>query len=188
MKFISLFSFLFSVITLQSLAQAAQISEVPDLPPSVCYGGCTERMNHFYDRFLNQSQAPSLVPAVYSGECVYQSSNMNPDDIQYAVLMFDQNDQNENIPYMSVIYSFYEGFNYFADWNLEIARQEMSSDWKHYGKDIRTSSDTARVIVPYESGDPAYVYWMRQDAVTHAIYLITYAGASQVSFCELNPQ
>ncbi len=155
-------------------------------PPNACYSGCTEYMSTTLDLF-QKAEGLQLTPAVYSGECRHLSSFYNPETTHYAVMMIDQHPDQSRM-YFSTIFSFFAPENEFSGWNLETSRQEMSPYWLEHGNLKKSeTSPTQRVVVNYESGDPAYHYFMRQDPVTKEVYYITFAGIETISFCRLQP-
>ena len=126
-----------------------------------------------------------MVSGVYSGECKHLSALYDGERTEYSVVMIDQLPQKSDF-YFSTIFSFYAGYNEFADWNLATSRKEMSSYWLDHGAISQISeSKTKYVMVPYEDGSPAYIYYLRQNPMSKELYYITLAGQSQISFCRL---
>lgn len=165
-----------------SLVQAKELPEIPDVPPTPCFDGCTEKMDAIQRRFFEVGKLPDQEPAVYSGECVYQSSMYNPDHVHYAVTLLDK---YQGYLYFSGIFAFFAERDEYADWDLETARRQMSEDWKEYGL-IKWASDTGRVAIFDENLAPAYIYWMRQDPSDQSLLLIYYAGGTILKgFCDL---
>jgi hypothetical protein len=60
----------------------------------------------------------------------------------------------------------------------------MSPYWDTHGS-VTVANNTARVVVSYEDGNPAYVYWMRQNPNTKDLLYITYMGTETKAFCRL---
>lgn len=163
-----------------TLINNASASPVPDLPPNACYEGCNDFMKSLLNDFENEGLLPSAAPAVYSGECRHLGM-YNPEDTHYAVVLLDQKNNAWNF---STIFSFFAADNEFKSWSVETARNEMSPYWNDHGS-ISTGSEAARVQVNYDNGDPAYIYWMRQNPETKELLYITFAGFGYKSFCRL---
>lgn len=159
----------------------ANASDVPATPPNPCYENCTEYMSDLVNEFNEAGQLPSFIPAVYSGECRHLGP-YDPDFTHFAVVMIDQ---LEDKPNFSTIFSFFAPENEYKNWNVEIARNEMSDYWKKNGAMI-LEENTARTEIRYDNGGPAYVYWMRQNPITKQLLYVTYAGTSMKSFCRLD--
>lgn len=160
----------------------AQIkSDVPDLPPNACYEGCTDFMKNLVNEFEVAGRLPEVQPAVYSGDCHHLSHDYNPDVTHHAVVLLDQKPRGWNF---STIFSFFAEKNEFYEWTVTTAQQEMNPYWNEHG-DIHVGSNAARVIATYDSGEPAYVYWMRQNPETKELLYITFASGSLKSFCRL---
>jgi hypothetical protein len=123
---------------------------------------------------------PQFTPAVYSGDC-YHLGQYDSNHTHHAVVMIDV---VQNKPNFSTIFSFFAETNEFANWTLDISRSEMSPYWKDNGN-IKIENGTARTEVLYEDGNPAYLYWMRQNPITDELLYITYAGSAMKSFCRL---
>ncbi len=167
---------------LSGFSFAQDFSELPDLPPSPCFEGCTNKMDSIQRRFFDAGVAPSQEPAVYSGECVYLSEMYNPDHVHHAVTLLDH---YQGHLYFSAIFSFFAEKNEYADWDLETARRLMSEDWKNYGL-IKWASDSGRVAIFNDDLAPVYIYWMRQDPRDQSLLLIYYAGGTYLKgFCDL---
>ena len=148
--------------------------------PEVYSGIDEQQCSDLLKEFETQGQAPSLVPNVYSGVC-HHLGQYNPEDEHHAVVMIDQ---RNHLPQFSTIFSFFADHNEFADWTVETARHEMNDYWLEHGKMI-FEENTARVVVSYDDGNTAYVYWMRQNPKTGDLLYITYAGTAMKSFCRL---
>lgn len=171
MAFLSAF-----LLGLQSFA-----ASVPATPPNACYEGCTPFMQNLLTEFQNLGKSPQLQPAVYSGVCHHLGED-NPDVEHYAVVFIDQVNSQ---PQFSTIFSFFAEGNDYLDWSVQKARESMSPYWIEHGK-MHFEENTARVIVNYEDGNPAYIYWLRQNPQTNDLLYITYAGHVMKSFCRLN--
>lgn len=190
--------FAFSGLGFSSLSLASIISQsitsspivpqsaVPEEPDFVCSGGrCTEKMGSILSDYKNLGSEISLEPAVYSGECFHKMDNYDSDRTDYAVVMLDQHPDGKR-SYFSTIFAFMYDENEFANWNLEESRKQMSPYWLDHGDIVKVnSSATSYVMVPYDNGDPAYIYYFRQNPATEEIYYITVAGVYQTSFCRL---
>ena len=165
---------------------AMKLSVYPE-PPHPCYKGCNQFMSDTLRKFQTAATL-KMIPGVYSGECRHLAANYNPDTVHYAVVMIDQNPKALDQMYFSTIFSFFSPENEFASWGLLKSRQEMSPYWIDHGALVRSeNSPTQKVIVNYDSGDPAYVYYLRQSLISNELYYITYAGSDMVSFCQLQP-
>lgn len=173
---------LISLISITALGQT-----LGDLPSEACADGCTEKMSSILNNFLTIGTTPNLEPAVYSGECYHLSDDYDPNHIHYAVIMISKNDLNQQRPYFATEFVFFAETNLYAEWSLPQAQEQMSTDWKNYGRDIHFVKDSAQITVPYEDGRPAYTYWFRQNPKTQSLYYITFAGGTYMkSFCELS--
>lgn len=165
---------------------SSQLIQAYDNPPSVCYAGCTPWMQQWHQDFLQKGQAIPYDPQVYSGACHVLSASYNAEVEHHAVMMIDHKAQDNRsiVPYFSVILSFFAGQNDFHHWTLDQTRKEMSPYWLEHGNMIH-AGPTSRVVIPYENGDPAYIYWMRYNPEAKEAYLITYMGTSAKMFCRL---
>lgn len=161
-----------------------EISSIPATPPNACYKGCTLEMKSLLTKF-NAASAPDLSPAVYSGRCYDLASNLNPNQVQYGMAMFDHNDQNGNLPYFATMFSFYSGQDDWAKWDLKTARTQIDVGWKSFGRLIITASKTSHVAILDADGNYSMIYWFRQNSRTGTLYQITYWGGNMESFCEL---
>jgi hypothetical protein len=157
-----------------------------DNPPSLCYEGCTPWMQQLEQDYEQKGQAIPFDPTVYSGACHVLGASFSPDYEQHAVMMIDHKTQDSRViePFFSVIFSFFAGQNDFVTWNLDQARKEMSPYWHEHGNMIHADR-TSRVVIPYEDGSPAYIYWMRFNPETKEAYLITYFGVYSKMLCRL---
>ncbi len=176
-----LFVLLFAILSAHLAGQPAIASEPADLPSNACIEGCNDFMKKVYDDFNLVGQVPDSEPAVYSGECHHLSRDYDSDFTHYGVVMLDQKTSGWNF---STIFSFFTATNEFSNWNVDLARKQMSPYWLDHG-DVKMVSNAARVVVRYENGDPAYIYWMRQNLQTKELLYITYAGGTMTSFCRL---
>ena len=165
-----------------------RFNDVPDTPPEPCYGGgCNDFMKQVVSDFTLLGQTPSLAPAVYSGTCRHLGM-YSPDRDHYAVVLLDQIPTDatpvlETARFSAILAYFYEE-NEYVGWNLETARKEMSDYWvdnglMHYG------SNTYRIVINDENGNPVLAYWMRQNLLTQDLYFIFYSGHVMRSFCQL---
>lgn len=175
----------FLIFLLLSVPSAfASRPAIPHQPPSPCYGGCNDKMRTILENF-NKAYIPKLTPAAYSGECFHLSRDYSPDHTHYAVTLIDQNDLNQNKPYLSTIFSFFAEQDEAADWDLERTRHEMSDEWKKSDREITVDDGTARTVI-WTEDFPSYVYWLRQNPETGTLYMITYWDGTYIkSFCEL---
>jgi hypothetical protein len=155
-------------------------SEVPSTPPNPCYEGCTPFQENLVNEFMNQASLPEKSPAVYSGVC-HHLGMYNPEVEHHSVVLLDEVSSR---PKFATIFSWFYGENSFRNWTLETARQEMSPYWDTHGS-VTVANNTARVVVSYEDGNPAYVYWMRQNPRTKELLYITYMGIETKAFCRL---
>lgn len=153
-------------------------------PPNACYQGCSAWMENLLERFTNQGEAISMTPAVYTGECRIHSPAYDGDRAHYAVVMIDDHTSPAQ-SYFSTQMSFFSETNPFADWNLAKARGEMSPYWQEHGFFKTGNSATKRVEILYDSGDPAYLYFLRQDPADQSLLMISYLGTEMISFCDL---
>ncbi len=172
--------FLFSLVFSFFLFLAS--AEVPNLPPSPCYGGCNAEMEDILKQFETHTHPVQLSPGLYSGECRYLSVDYDPDHTHYSVVMLDRLLSGEI--YFSTIFGFFFEPNPFETWSLEQARLEMSPTWKEIGK-LTEIENSSRVAVLYPESPP-YIYWMRQNPVSGDIYYIAYLGGAYLrAFCRL---
>lgn len=151
-------------------------------PPNACYLDCTPWAQEVLEQYENAGRV-QLQPTVFSGECHHMSHFYDPDHTHYSVVMLDRK-PNSNEFYFSTQFLFFGENNEFADWTLEKSRQEMSDYWKAKGHLIFGKIGT-RVEINYDDGNPAFIYWMRQNPVNGDLYYITYAGTQMRSFCRL---
>lgn len=168
---------LFSLLLLSLFSNASPVS---DLPKNICFDGCNDYMKDLLAEFETVGVLPSAEPAVYSGDC-HHLGIYNPNDTHHAVVLLDQKTTGWNF---STIFSFYAETNEFADWTVTTARKEMNPYWNDHG-DITIGSNATRVIVSNDDGNPAYVYWLRQNPQTKDLLYITYAVGYVTSFCRL---
>ncbi len=155
-------------------------AEVPWSPPNPCYRGCTQAQEQLVSEFFAVGKEPQKSPAVYSGVCNHIGQYDPTFDHHAVVLIEEENTQST----FATIFSWFGTGNAFKDWNLAVARREMSPYWREYGK-LSFSEQTGRVIVNDDRGLPVYVYWMRQNPVTKELLYITYMGQSNKAFCRL---
>ena len=162
-------------VSISSFAQ-----DVPATPPNACYSGCTETQQRLLTEFETVGVLPDQTPAVYSGVCNHLGM-YNPDVDHYSVVLLDQHQGKWTF---GSIFSFFAEEDDFKDWDLAKARAEISPYWKEHST-LVVEDNTARAVVRYASGNPAYIYWMRQNPVTKELLYITYAGQVMISFCRL---
>lgn len=155
-------------------------ADVPTIPPSPCYGGCNAFQEALVEEFFQEGVLPEKDPSVFSGVCHHEG--LYDSEVEHhSVVLLDDVKGKWNF---STIFSFFEGYNSFADWNLDIARKEMSPYWNDHGN-ILVGDQTGRVIVNDNEGYPVYVYWMRQNPKTRELLFITYMGIVNRAFCRL---
>lgn len=151
-----------------------------ELPTGQCDdGSCNEFMTSVWEGFEANPFAPELGNRVYSGECRYVSQGLSPDKAHYAVLMFDE---LSGKPYFSTIFGFFYERDEWAEWSVEDGRREMHEDWKSLGV-IQGGADHAVVVVNDDEGNPAMVYWMRQNPESKDVYYVTHWRGYMTSFC-----
>ncbi|MBC7743098.1 MAG: hypothetical protein H7061_12935 [Bdellovibrionaceae bacterium] len=155
-------------------------AELPQLPTGACYEGCTDYMKNLLAEFNDVGQLPDAQPAVYSGEC-HHLGIYAPEHAHHAVVFLDQKNTGWNF---STIFSFFAETNEFATWSVPTARTEMNPYWLEHGQ-ITTVANAGRVVVTYDNGNPAYIYWVRQNPQTKDLLYITYASGMMTSFCRL---
>ncbi len=158
-------------------------SGVPAMPPNACYEGCNSYMSDLLTEFEEVGSSINLKPAVYSGIC-HHLGIYNADTEHHAVVLIDQVNGRAQF---STIFAFFAGQNDFADWTVVQARNEMSNYWKDHGVLVE-EQNTSRVVISDDDGNPAYIYWMRQNPQTKDLLYITYAGTAMKSFCRLTPK
>lgn len=168
-------------LILLSLSLSSFAQDIPTTPPNACYEGCTQTQQQLLNDFENLGVLPDQTPAVYSGVCNHLGMYA-PDVDHYSVVLLDQHQGKWTF---GSIFSFFAEQDDFADWDLEKAREEISPYWKEHST-LTSAANTARAVVRYADGNPAYIYWMRQNPVTKELYYITYAGRVMISFCRLN--
>ncbi len=153
---------------------------IPNLPPNACIEGCNAFMKDLLKEFTEVGKTPTVEPAVYSGVC-HHLGQYNSDTEHHAVVLIDR---VNNQPNFATIFSFFADQNDYVNWTVPIAEKEMNSYWLEHGK-MSFADETARVVVSYDDGHPAYIYWMRQNPQSKDLLYITYAGTVMKSFCRL---
>lgn len=169
---------IFSLFFLLSFNVFSQ--EIPTTPPNPCYGGCNAFQNKLVKEFTKSGTLPEKRPAVYSGVC-HHAGLYDPDVEHHSVVLLDE---TEGKTMFSAIFSFFEGYNAFENWTVDIARKEMSPYWRDHG-DVTAGDNTLRVVINDNEGYPVYFYWMRQNPRTKELLFITYMGAVNKAFCRL---
>lgn len=171
-----------TIIALATLVLSFSVfaADVPTTPPNACYEGCTKTQQKLLKEFERKGVLPESSPAVYSGVCNHLGL-YDPNHDHFTVVLLDEVRGNWNF---SAIYGYFLPENEFASWDLATARSEMSPYWHDHGN-MTVGDNTARVRINYEDGNPAYVYWMRQNPKTKELLLISYAGTATHSFCRL---
>jgi hypothetical protein len=155
-------------------------AEVPATPPNPCYRGCTQAQKQLVTDFFTNGVEPQKLPAVYSGVC-HHIGQYDPEYDHHAIVLIDEENAQSTF---ATIFAWFGNGNAFKDWNLAVARLEMSPYWREYGK-LTFAEHTGRVVVYDDRGLPVYVYWMRQNPVTKELLYITYMGQSNKAFCRL---
>ncbi len=176
-----------SEVTIKALIVVLLISsfftlaaEVPSTPPNPCYRGCTQTQEQLVTDFFSLGVVPQKSPAVYSGVCNH-IGQYDPNYDHHAVVLIDEENAQSTF---ATIFAWFGNGDAFKDWNLAVARREMSPYWRDYGK-LTFAEQTGRVVVNDDRGLPVYVYWMRQNPVTKELLYITYMGQSNKAFCRL---
>jgi hypothetical protein len=175
--FLSLIPFLFSA--------AAYCSwEAPEIIEQACYAGCTPAMEKMYDTFLNTKTAPAFLPGMSSGECHHNSSSLNPETTHYIGLLFEKNKFGS---FMAPQFQYFGDSNDMKDWSLDKARKEFASEtWQTSGK-ITWHPSSATTQYLDADGNPALVYWARQNLQTKEIYFMAWIARWSIAFCTAKP-
>jgi hypothetical protein len=157
--------------------------EAPEVITNACAEGCTQQMEEMYETYLGLKTAPENTPAMYSGECHHNSDSLDPNTTHYIGLLID----NENGKLtMSPVLQYFGEENDMKDWTLEEARKEMSPDWKTQGK-FKLFPTALTSHYDDEEGNPALVYWARQDLKSKDIYFMAYLRGWSTAFCVAHP-
>lgn len=171
-------AFLLLITTKHSMAY-----EAPEVLENVCEYGCPAHIENLYQEFLNTPTAPTYFPGMYSGECYHYSDKLDPDTTHYIGLLLNNDSKG---PYMSPILQYFGEQNDMANWSFEDALREMSPDWIEAGR-IKMHKTSATAQVLDSAGDPALLYWARQNISSKEIYFMAWLRNFSVAFCKLKP-
>ncbi|MBC7540495.1 MAG: hypothetical protein H7281_16845 [Bacteriovorax sp.] len=157
--------------------------DAPEIIENACYQGCTPKMEKMYDNFQNTKSAPVFIPGMYSGECHHNSWALDPETTHYIGLLLDQDSKGT---YMGPVLQFFGDSNDMKDWSLEDGRKEISGDWKKTLK-VAWHPTSLTAHVEDENGNPALVYWARQNPLTKEIYFMAFMAGFSTAFCTAHP-
>jgi hypothetical protein len=170
-------------VSLMLLTLNAFAWEAPEIIENACYQGCTPKMEKMYKKFLDTKQPPKFIPGMYSGECNHNSSSLDPNTTHYIGLLLDQ---DANGTYMAPVLQYFGDSNDMKDWSLDQARKEMSDEWKKT-EIVKMHPTSMTAHFEDEEGNPALVYWARQDLKTKDIYFMAYLKGFSTAFCIAHP-
>jgi len=171
-------AFILSISALQSNAY-----EAPEVLENVCEFGCPAHIENLYQEFLNTIKTSFNFLGMYSGECYHYSDKLDPDTTHYIGLLLNNDSKG---PYMSPILQYFGEENDMANWSFEDALREMSPDWIEAGR-ITMHKTSASAQVLDSAGDPALLYWARQNTANKEIYFMAWLRNFSVAFCKLKP-
>ena len=157
--------------------------EAPEVLINACYTGCTPKMQAMYDKFLKLKTSPKFIPGMYSGECNHNSGSLNPDTTHYLGLLLDK---DEDGIIVAPVLQFFGESNSMKDWSLDLARKEMSGDWK-LQEIVKVHPTSLTAHIEDANGYPALVYWAKQDLKTKEIYFLAWMGNFSTALCIARP-
>ena len=148
------------------------------LPTGVCSGRvCGPHQSALWQRFQEgRGLEWASIPAVYSGICYVNAPNFHPHRAHHVGLYLDDQHQGTTL---GVRFTFYAAAQPYDNLDIEDARARFSKPLLDV--DIYDDYAYAQVLGSFEP----FRYWLRRDADSEGLLLVSYFGFVQTMLCEL---
>lgn len=171
-----------SILSLVTALIGLNFAAAEPLPVICAAVQCTEKMQAIERGLYGGTNVDRAeLPAVYSGECFHLSPSYNPNHTHYGMTFLET--RGSEI-FFNGSFGFFYSENPWANWTVEDARKNTPNPYKFPTEEFENYS-----YIDWGQNEPGVIWkhWLSQDPQTKTIYLVSFWGFTQQSFCELKP-